>query len=131
MRLEHCAKGHPLVDRDLKVNHVFHGSDIAIDSPYILTECAQRLFCSERKHPAGCRAEPRPSGPPRAIRQCRMIGCLEMPPAFVEAVIGDGSCQDEGDVCPAMVIELSGGIKMVVSASAPANLVAAALTALR
>jgi hypothetical protein len=54
-----------------------------------------------------------------------------MPPAFVEAVIGDGSCQDEGDVCPAMVIELSGGIKMVVSASAPANLVAAALTALR
>jgi transposase len=54
-----------------------------------------------------------------------------MPSAFVEAVIGDGSCQDEGDVCPAMVIELSGGIKMVVSASAPANLVAAALTALR
>jgi hypothetical protein len=80
MRFEHCAKGHPLVDRDLKVNQVFHGSNIAIDSPDVLTECAQRLLCSERKHPAGCRAEPRPSGPPRAIRQCRMIGCLEFEP---------------------------------------------------
>jgi transposase len=54
-----------------------------------------------------------------------------VPSAFVEAVIGEGSGQDEGDVCPAVVIEFSGGIKMVVSASAPPSLVAAALTALR
>jgi transposase len=52
-------------------------------------------------------------------------------PAFVEAVIGGGSRQDEGGACPAVVIELSGGIKVVISASAPPGLVAAALTALR
>jgi transposase len=54
-----------------------------------------------------------------------------VPPAFVEAVINDGSDQDRRDARPAMVIELSGGIKVVISASAPASLVAAALSALR
>jgi transposase len=54
-----------------------------------------------------------------------------VPPAFVEAVIDDGSDQDRRDARPAMVIELSGGIKVVISASASASLVAAALSALR
>jgi transposase len=54
-----------------------------------------------------------------------------VPPAFVEAVIDDGSDQDRRDARPAMVIELSGGIKVVISPSASASLVAAALSALR
>jgi len=54
-----------------------------------------------------------------------------VPPAFVEAVIDDGSEQDGQDARPAMVIELSGGIKVVISASAPPSLAAAALRALR
>ena len=54
-----------------------------------------------------------------------------MRPAFVEAVIDDGSDQDRRDARPAIVIELSGGIKVVISVSAPASLVAAALSALR
>ena len=54
-----------------------------------------------------------------------------VPPAFVEAVIDDGPDQDGQDARPAMVIELSGGIKVVISASAPPSLAAAALRALR
>jgi transposase len=54
-----------------------------------------------------------------------------VPPAFVEAVIDDGSDQDGQEARPAMVIELSGGIKVVISASAPPSLAAAALRALR
>jgi transposase len=54
-----------------------------------------------------------------------------VPAAFVEAVIDDGSDQDGRDALPAMVIELSGGIKVVISASAPPSLAAAALRALR
>jgi hypothetical protein len=54
-----------------------------------------------------------------------------VPAAFVEAVIDDGSDQDGQDARPAMVIELSGGIKVVISASAPPSLAAAALRALR
>jgi transposase len=52
-------------------------------------------------------------------------------PAFVEAVVGDGSEQEGRDDCPAVVVELSGGIKVRISASASPNLAAAALKALR
>jgi transposase len=54
-----------------------------------------------------------------------------VPPAFMEAVIDDGSDQDGQDARPAMVIELPGGIKVVISASAPPSLAAVALRALR
>ena len=53
------------------------------------------------------------------------------PPVFVEAVVGDGSDQGGPEDRPVMVIELSGGIKVMISASAPPNLTAAALKALR
>lgn len=52
-------------------------------------------------------------------------------PAFVEGIIDNGSNQDGRDARPAMVIEFSGGIKVVISASAPPSLAAAALSALR
>jgi transposase len=54
------------------------------------------------------------------------------PPVFVEAVVDGESGQESGhDDGHAMVIELSGGIKVVISASAPPSLAAAALKALR
>jgi transposase len=54
------------------------------------------------------------------------------PPVFVDAIL-DGESGQEGrhDDGPAMVIELPGGIKVVISASAPPGLAAAALKALR
>jgi transposase len=46
-------------------------------------------------------------------------------PAFVEAVIGDGASQDEGDVRPAVLVECSCGIKVMISASASPSLATA------
>jgi|ERR1700744_1238144 transposase len=54
------------------------------------------------------------------------------PPVFVEAVVGgEPGHEARHDDGHAVVIELPGGIKVLISASAPPSLAAAALKALR
>jgi hypothetical protein len=82
MGLEHGAKGNPLVERDLKVNHVFHGSYSSIDSPDVstkrvapvplLAEGPNRLASEATFHRLS-----------RTRRQCRVIGRLEFKPLSI------------------------------------------------
>ncbi|TIO82696.1 MAG: IS66 family insertion sequence element accessory protein TnpB [Mesorhizobium sp.] len=50
---------------------------------------------------------------------------------FAEAVITEGDRRDEHDSCAAITVDLAGGSRVRISASAPSLLVAATLKALR